>query len=110
MQGQATKVARGLRTIGNNLADLANESGELEYKIGGATKSLSLMDDATGDMKSTYQILSEIAQDWDKMSNAEQQALGISLAGGQMGFACMTLIDGEDGVGSHNCYNDIMVA
>lgn len=110
MQGQATKVARGLRTIGNNLADLANESGELEYKIGGATESLSLMDDATGDMKSTYQILSEIAQDWDKMSNAEQQALGISLAGRQIGFACMTLIDGEDGVGSHSCYNNIMVA
>ena len=81
MTGQASKVARGLRTIGNNIADTANKTGELSYSVDGTTKSISLLDEATGDMKSTYQVLGDIAQDWDKMSQSEQQAIAISLAG-----------------------------
>lgn len=81
MTGQASKVARGLRTIGNNIADTANKTGELSYSVEGTTKSISLLDEATGDMKSTYDVLGDIAQDWDKMSQSEQQAIAISLAG-----------------------------
>ena len=81
LTGQASKVARGLRTIGNNFSDAANDAGLIEYKVKGATKQLELFDAATNDMKSTFQILSELKDDWDKMSNAEQQALGIAYAG-----------------------------
>ena len=34
-----------------------------------------------GNLKSTYEVLKEISQEWDKMTTAERQALGISLAG-----------------------------
>lgn len=81
LTGQASKVARGLRTIGNNFADAANEAGSIEYKVKGATKQLALFDEATNDMKSTFQILSDLKDDWDNMSNSEQQALGIAYAG-----------------------------
>lgn len=70
-----------LRTIGNNFADAANDAGSIEYKVKGATKQLELFDAATNDMKSTFQILKDLKDDWDKMSNAEQQALGIAYAG-----------------------------
>ena len=81
LTGQSSKVAKGLRTIGNNLADAANEAGSIEYKVGGATKSLKLFDASGKNLKSTFQILSDLKDDWDKMSNAEQQALGIAYAG-----------------------------
>lgn len=81
LTGQSSKVAKGLRTIGNNLADAANEAGSIEYKVGGATKSLKLFDASGKNLKSTFQILSDLKDDWDNMSNAEQQALGIAYAG-----------------------------
>lgn len=81
MTGQATKVARGLRTIGNNFAKAANDAGEIEYKVGGATKSLSLMDETTGDMKSTFQIFKDLKSDWDNMSSSEQQSIALAYAG-----------------------------
>lgn len=81
LTGQASKVARGLRTIGNNFADAANEAGSIEYKVGGATKSLKLFDASGKNLKSTFQILGDLKDDWDNMSNAEQQALGIAYAG-----------------------------
>src|SRR5574344_392778 len=81
MTGQAGKVGRGLRSIGANIAKLATDAGELEYTVNGVTKSISLFDETTGDMKNTYQVLSEISQDWDKMSKAEQSTLAIAQAG-----------------------------
>ncbi len=81
LTGQSSKVARGLRTIGNNFANAANEAGSIEYKVGGATKSLNLFDESGKNLKSTFQILSDLKDDWDNMSNAEQQALGIAYAG-----------------------------
>ena len=81
MTGQASKVARGLRTIGNNLADAAQEADAITYSVNGTTKALSLMDSATGDMKSTFQIMHDLKDDWDNMSNAEKQAIAITYAG-----------------------------
>ena len=75
------KVARGLRTIGNNIASTAKKTGELSFNVEGATKTISLFDKETGDMMSTYDVFGEIAKSWDKMSNSEKQALAITLAG-----------------------------
>ena len=81
MTGQAGKVGRGLRSIGANIAKLATDAGELEYNVNGVTKSISLFDETTGDMKNTYQVLSEVAGGWDSMTNSEKSALALSLAG-----------------------------
>ena len=81
MNGQASRVSRGLVSVGANIIKLANSAGELKYTIDGNTKSISLFDETTGQMKNTYQVLSEIANGWDTMSTAEQSALALSLAG-----------------------------
>ena len=95
MHGQASKVARGLRTIGNNIANLAQESDVLEITVGGITKQISLLDSQTGDMKNTFEILEDIyTSGWNEMSNAEKQALAISLAG-KLIFASTDLIAGK---------------
>lgn len=80
MQGQASKVARGLRSFGNQIAKVATSAGELSFEVQGATKSISLMGE-DGNLKSTYQVLKEISAEWDNMTTAERQALGITLAG-----------------------------
>lgn len=80
MVHQASRVSRGVVSIGANLVKLANSAGELKYTMDGATKSIKLFDDA-GELKSTYKVLSEVADGWDKMSTAEQSSLAISLAG-----------------------------
>ena len=60
---------------------MAQNGGELQYKVEGVTKSLSLFDEKTGDLKSTYQIFDELKENWEKMSNAEKQELAINSAG-----------------------------
>ncbi len=82
MQGQASKVSRGLRTIGNNIANVAQDADTLEISVQGVTKQIDLLDSATGDMRSTFDIMQDIfTSGWENMSNAEKQALAISLAG-----------------------------
>lgn len=81
MTGQAGKVAKGLRSIGNEFANAAQDGNAIEYVVGGVTKQLSLLDAATGDMKSTFQIMSDLKDDWDRMTNAEKQAIAITYAG-----------------------------
>ena len=80
MQGQASKVARGLRSFGNQIAKTATSAGELSFEVQGATKSIALMG-SDGNLKSTYDVLKEISLEWEHMTSAERQALGISLAG-----------------------------
>lgn len=80
MTGQAGKISRGLISVGANLIKLADGAGELKYAVDGTTKSIKLFDKA-GELKSTYQILSEISEGWNQMSTAEQSSLAVSLAG-----------------------------
>jgi TP901 family phage tail tape measure protein len=111
MQGQSSKVARGLRTVGNNISNLAQNQRTLAIETQNGTKQIELFDEATGDMKSTYQILEQIASYWDEMNNAQKQAIGIALAGGRIGLACNSLKYGKDGVTTITVlYNYNMVA
>lgn len=111
MQGQSAKVARGLRTIGNNIGNLAQQQKTLAIETQNGTKQIQLFDEATGDMKNTYQVLEQIASYWDEMNNAQKQAIGISLAGGRIGLACNSLKYGKDGVTTITVlYNYNMVA
>lgn len=70
-QGRSQQVARGLNTVASRV--VKNEKALAEYGV--------QIYDTNGDLKSTYQILSELAPEWEKMSNAEQVALGTTLAG-----------------------------
>lgn len=63
------------------MASAAKKTGELSFNVQGATKTISLFDEATGDMMSTYDVFGEISKSWDKMTNSEKQALAINLAG-----------------------------
>jgi TP901 family phage tail tape measure protein len=80
MTGQASKVSKGLRSIGANIVKLADDTGVLEYSVNGVTKSLSLFDEQ-GKALSTFDVLSEVAKDWDNMSQAEQSNLALAQAG-----------------------------
>ena len=81
LTGQASKVGKGLQTIGTNIAQVATEAGELSYEVGNTTKTISLLDEATGDMRSTFDVLSDIAKDWNSMTDAQQTAISNALAG-----------------------------
>lgn len=81
LTGQASKVGKGLQTIGINIAQVATEAGELSYEVGNTTKTISLLDEATGDMRSTFDVLSDIAKDWNNMTDAQQTAISNALAG-----------------------------
>jgi ABC-type transporter Mla subunit MlaD len=71
-----------LRTIGNNIANAAQSADTLEISVQGVTKQIDLLDSTTGDMRSTFDIMQDIfTNGWEDMSNAEKQALAISLAG-----------------------------
>ena len=60
---------------------MAQKSGELQYQVNGVTQSLSLLDEQTGDLKSTYSIFEELSKEWQNMSNAEKQSIAIQYAG-----------------------------
>lgn len=81
LTGQASKVARGLRTIGNNFANAAKESNSFNIKVQGTTKTISLINKQTGDIASTFDIFKELDKYWGDMTNAEKQAVAIAYAG-----------------------------
>ena len=70
-QGRATQVARGLNMIATRVAK--NKDALEEYGVA--------IYDENNQLKSTYQILTELSPVWEKMSNAERVALGNTLAG-----------------------------
>lgn len=70
-QGKSRQVARGLNMIATRVAK--NEEELKKYGVS--------INDANGDLKSTYEILVELAPAWNKMSEAEKIALGNTLAG-----------------------------
>ncbi len=75
---QAGKVSKGLSSIGAEIVKLANKTGELTYKVNGSTKSMSLFNEQ-GEMLNTFETLSGIKDDWDKMTKAEQSSLALML-------------------------------
>ena len=80
MTHQSGKVARGLRTIGANITQLAQGARTFEFQVNGAIKSIELWNDTGTDMLDTYDVLKQIAAVWDEMSNAEKSSLAITLA------------------------------
>lgn len=71
MQNRSQQVARGLNMIASKVA--ANE--ELLNSYGVA------LYDASGQLRSTYDVLVDLSDAWDEMSTAEQLSVGKTLAG-----------------------------
>ena len=78
MVGQPAKVGRGLRTIAINISKLAQEQETLSVANGKYTISLQ---DQNGQMKSTYDIMSQLGDIWGDLNETEQTALATQLAG-----------------------------
>lgn len=78
LPNQSGKIARGLRTIGLTISSLANKSSELALGYNNITIALK---DSEGQMRSTYDIFGDIAKYWGQMSEAQKQALGLTIAG-----------------------------
>jgi TP901 family phage tail tape measure protein len=73
-QGKSQQVARGLNTISSRIAK--NEKALAEYGVA--------IKDGNGNLRSTYDILADLAPKWETMSNTEQVALGNTLSGVNM--------------------------
>ena len=69
-----------LQTIGININKLAQQSDTLSLSVGGVTKEIKLFDDA-GNQLSTFDVLNQIHQQWNDMTDAEQTAISTTLAG-----------------------------
>ena len=71
MQGRSLQVARGLNMIASRI--VKNQSALAAYDI--------TVQNADGSLKSTYDVLTELAPQWEAMSDAQRVALGDSIAG-----------------------------
>ena len=71
MQGRSAQVARGLSTIASRI--VKNQDALKAYGI--------QVEEANGNLKSTYNVLAELKPKWDSMSEAERVALGDAIAG-----------------------------
>ena len=71
MVGRSSQVARGLNTIAANI--VKNTDALADYGIE--------VKDSNGNLKSTFDVLKELKPHWDKMTDAERNALGVTLAG-----------------------------
>ena len=71
MQGRPAQVARGLSTIAARI--VKNQEALAEYGIA--------VEDANGNLKSTYDVLAELKPKWDEMTDAQRTALGDTIAG-----------------------------
>lgn len=71
MVGRSSQVARGLNTIAANI--VKNKDALAKYGIE--------VEDSNGNLKSTYDVLKELKPYWDEMTDAQRNALGVTLAG-----------------------------
>ena len=78
MPNQASKVARGWRSIGANILKLAQDTDTLEAANGKVSVSLK---DENGELKSTFQILQDLYPQWKTLNNEERSSLALMLSG-----------------------------
>lgn len=71
MVGRSSQVARGLNTIAANIVKYQDALTKYGIKV----------EDSNGNLKSTYDVLKELKPYWDKMTDAQRNALGVTLAG-----------------------------
>ena len=81
LTNNASKVSRGIKTVGANIVKMAQSAKSFDIQVQGATKTIQLWNDEGTDILSTYDVLEQVAQYWNDMTDAEKSALAISQAG-----------------------------
>jgi TP901 family phage tail tape measure protein len=81
LTGNASKTARGIKTIGANIVKMAQSAKTLDIQVKGATKTIQLWNEEGTDILSTYDVLKQIAVYWKDMTDAERSALAIQQSG-----------------------------
>lgn len=104
---QPQRVGRGLRSIGLELNKMAQETDKLTDSTGQVSVAFK---DEEGQLKSTYEILSDLYPQWQKLNDEQKANLANQIAGKPLCRACIGLISGEDGMITHNCIDYYMVA
>lgn len=78
----ASKASRGLNTIMANLAQVLDDSSSNGVKIREIYSELGLaMEDSNGQLKSGYELLSDLAGKWDTLDGNTQKYIATTLAG-----------------------------
>ena len=78
MVGQPSKVARGWRTIGANIAKLAKETDTYSTASGKVNIEMRKQD---GTMKNTYEFLTDLHKQWGNLNNEQKTAIALQLGG-----------------------------
>lgn len=78
MVGQPAKVGRGLRSIAINVSKLAQENEYFEAANGKVKVALQ---DSNGEMRSTYDIMADLAGKWGTLNETEQTSIATTIAG-----------------------------
>lgn len=78
MPNQASKVARGWRSIGANILKLAQDTDTLEAANGKVKVALK---DSNGELRSTFAILEDLYPQWKTLNNEERSSLALMLSG-----------------------------
>lgn len=78
MVGQASKVGRGLRTVGINIGNMAKSTDTWEAANGKLQVALR---DQNGDMRSTYDVMQDVAKEWGNLTKSEQNQVAVAAAG-----------------------------
>jgi len=80
-----TKTATELEALGEDASYAFETTAEYRNEVlaitGAFGKQIDIMDEATGGYKSTYQILKELSQVWDKIDDQGRQSLLYTLGG-----------------------------
>lgn len=97
---QPQRVGRGLRSVGLELNKMAQETDTLTDSTGQVSVAFK---DEEGQLKSTYQILADLYPQWQKLNDEQKANLANQIAGKPLRQACIGLINGEDGMITHNC-------
>lgn len=98
----ASKASTGLRTISARIRNVKSELDDLgeamtdakyEEIVQALTDYNVRLTEANGEFRSTYDILSDIASQWNNMTNMEQSALATELAGNRQQEVFFSIIE-----------------
>ncbi len=104
--------ASELEALGEDTDGLIEDASKLNAEIKSLTKTqdnpkgISIIDETTNAYKSTYEILKDISDVWDELSDANQSALLEDLAGKTRGSAVAAILSNGDILES--AYDDAM--
>lgn len=89
------KVGNGLKTVAMRLRGISEEAGETAPKLDGLIKSLTGVDimESADKFKSTYQIMKEISEVWDTISDKDQAVLLEKMFGKHQGAVGASILN-----------------